>query len=167
MLLKVDSDKDHESKKVLQQLNSFEFVFRCFGFAHIAQTSTQNANSREVKIAWKSSFPCQTRRSHGLRVHKNLPSIEQRDLFVDGFPTHRANFQRGGAFCARPVPTHKGHISRFFQTYGTHVRVFNFPDVRLKGQQRVKRFQIFFIVFGKFCSLGGSCFCGNKKVAIA
>ena len=60
-------------------------------------------------------------------------SIEQRNLFIDGFSAHGANLQRRCTFNTRAMSTQESYIARFFQTYGAHVSVLDFPDMRLKG----------------------------------
>jgi len=67
--------------------------------------------------------------------HQDLTftSIEQRNLFIDGFSAHGANLQRRCTFNTRAMSTQESHIARFFQTYGAHVSILDFPDMRLKG----------------------------------
>ena len=67
--------------------------------------------------------------------HQDLTftSIEQRNLFIDAFSAHGANLQRRCTFNTRAMSTQESHIARFFQTYGAHVSVLDFPDMRLKG----------------------------------
>ena len=67
--------------------------------------------------------------------HQDLTftSIEQRNLFIDGFSAHGANLQRRCTFNTRAMSTQESYIARFFQTYGAHVSVLDFPDMRLKG----------------------------------
>lgn len=67
--------------------------------------------------------------------HQDLTftSIEQRNLFIDGFSAHGANLQRRCTFNTRAMSTKESHIARFFQTYGAHVSILDFSDMRLKG----------------------------------